>query len=125
MSPLFDVGRICVKIAGRDAGKKCIVVEIIDKNNVLVDGETRRRKVNTNHLEPLNEFAEIESGASHEEVAKVLNGIGITVKTTKAKMKTAKPLRKRNAGAAQKVSTAAPTRKATGKKKDNAEAKSG
>ena len=41
---MIDVGRVCVKIAGRDAGKKAVVVEKIDSNFVLIDGQTRRRR---------------------------------------------------------------------------------
>jgi ribosomal protein L14E/L6E/L27E len=34
---MFKVGTVCVKIAGRDAGKSCVVVEELDKGMVLVD----------------------------------------------------------------------------------------
>ena len=30
---MIDVGRVCVKTAGRDAGRKCVVVEIVDKQS--------------------------------------------------------------------------------------------
>ena len=51
---MFEIGRLCVKIAGRDAGLKCLVVEVIDDNYVLIDGQTRRRKCNIKHLEPVS-----------------------------------------------------------------------
>lgn len=82
---LFDIGRICIKLAGRDAGKKCVVVDMVDATYVLVDGETRRKKVNTKHLEPLAEIMEIDSGASHEAVKAVFKGLGIEIKDTKPK----------------------------------------
>ena len=41
---MIEVGRLCVKIAGRDAGKKCVITELIDEKLVMIDGETRRRK---------------------------------------------------------------------------------
>lgn len=69
---LNEIGRVCVKIAGRDAGRKCIIIEVLDKNYVLVDGETRRKKVNTAHLEPLDILAKVKKGASHEEVMSAL-----------------------------------------------------
>ena len=47
---MFDVGRVCLKIAGRDAGKKCVVVEKLEGKYVLIDGMTRRKKCNTLHL---------------------------------------------------------------------------
>lgn len=49
---IFAPGAVCLKIAGRDAGKMCVVTETIDANFVKVDGFTRPRKVNTKHLEP-------------------------------------------------------------------------
>ena len=52
---IFEVGRLCVKLAGRDSGKKCVVVEKVDQQYVLVDGATRRKKVNIRHFEPLDQ----------------------------------------------------------------------
>ena len=86
---MFNVGRVCVKLAGRDAGKRCVVIETLENNYVLIDGETRRRKVNLRHLEPLEQTLEISEKASHEEIAALLNGQGWSVRTTKPKQ--AKP----------------------------------
>lgn len=80
---MFGIGRVCVKLAGRDAGKKCLVVDILDDNFVLIDGETRRRKCNVIHLEPLDEVVDIAKGASHERVCKAL-GIKAAEKRQKA-----------------------------------------
>ena len=30
----LEVGRVCIKTAGREKGKKCVVVDVIDKNFV-------------------------------------------------------------------------------------------
>ncbi|MBS3123371.1 50S ribosomal protein L14e [Candidatus Woesearchaeota archaeon] len=65
---IFTVGRLCLKLAGRDAGRKCIVVEELDSNYVLIDGNVRRRKTNVNHLEPLAEVLDIKKNLSHEAV---------------------------------------------------------
>ena len=35
---IYDIGRLCVKLMGREAGKYCVIVEIIDKNYLLIDG---------------------------------------------------------------------------------------
>lgn len=75
--PAFEVGRVCVKTAGRDAGKRCVVVDLMDKNFALVTGPksvsgVRRRRVNVNHLKPLEEKLTIEKGASDERVAALL-----------------------------------------------------
>jgi large subunit ribosomal protein L14e len=69
----YDVGRLCFKLKGREAGSKCIIVDVIDRNYVVVAGpEVRRRRVNMSHLEPLDETVKIRRGASDEEVAAAL-----------------------------------------------------
>jgi large subunit ribosomal protein L14e len=105
---MIDVGRICVKIAGRDAGKKCVVVDFIDDNFVLIDGETRRRKCNIMHLEPLDKSVEIKKGASHAEVAKVFEQLGYGVNAPKTKPKKARPRKARKS----KLATQKPAAKA-------------
>ena len=77
----MEVGRICVKIVGREAGKKCVVVDIIDKNFVLITGpkklsEIKRRRANINHLEPTQEKIDINRGATDEEVTEALKTAG-------------------------------------------------
>ena len=87
-----EIGRLCVKLAGRDAGRDCLIVDTIDSNFVLVDGNTRRKRANINHLELLQQKAEIKKGASHEEVIKALEGLGVAAEKkapAKAKKETA------------------------------------
>ncbi len=60
--PAIETGRICVKIAGREAGEKCVIVEVIDDKFVEVVGTTmKNRKCNIKHLEPLEQTIEIKS----------------------------------------------------------------
>ncbi len=100
---MIDVGRVCVKIAGRDAGKKAVVVEKIDSNFVLIDGETRRRKCSINHLEPLNKTLDIKKGDAHAKVATAFKTLNIDVKTTKPKTKkTERPRRVRKSHSKEK-----------------------
>ncbi len=73
---MFEVGRVCVKIAGRDAGKTCVVVETHDNGFVTVDGHTRRRKVNSKHLEPLNKVIKVKKSAKAEDLKKELADLG-------------------------------------------------
>ena len=73
----FDVGRVCVKTEGRDAGKRCVIVDVLDKNFVLCSGPenvtgVRRRRVNMNHLKPLEEKFEIMKGATDEQIATLM-----------------------------------------------------
>lgn len=85
---MFEVGRVAIKIAGRDAGKKCVIVKHLEGKFYLVDGETRRRKCNTLHLEPLDEVLDIKEDATHEQIMKAL---GKEHKEKKSKPKTQKP----------------------------------
>jgi len=91
--PAIEVGRICVKQAGRENGKKCVVIDVMDKSFVLVTGPkkitgVKRRRVNINHVMPLEDKIEVKRGASDDEVAQVLEAAGKlqdmtqTVKTT-------------------------------------------
>ena len=66
---VYDIGRICVKTMGREAGKYCVVVDIIDKNYILIDGlKVKRRRTNYKHIEPISETIDIKKGASHKDV---------------------------------------------------------
>src|SRR3989344_2096156 len=91
----IEIGRLCVKIAGRDAGKKGIVINILDKNYVLIDGEVRRKRCNVAHIEPLDKIIKIQKDASHGDVARALKEIGIEARQTKPKQVSEKPKKKR------------------------------
>ena|SRR3972149_694431 len=95
---MIEIGRVCLKIAGRDSGKKCVVIDIVDNTFVMVDGQTRRKKVNIRHLEPTNAKISIKKGASHSDVSKELAKLKIETKETKAKKPKPKPkkVRKQN-----------------------------
>ncbi len=90
-----EIGRLCVKLAGRDAGKKCVIIDILDSKFVLIDGETRRRKCNILHLEPLTQVLEIKKNASHGDIAKVFDSLGMKALETKSKKAGARPRTKR------------------------------
>lgn len=81
--PAIEIGRICVKIAGREAGRKCVIVDIIDDNFVLITGPksltgVKRRRVNIKHIEPLDKVIDIPRGASDEDVLKAIAAAGLT-----------------------------------------------
>ncbi|MEM4554725.1 MAG: hypothetical protein QXT25_02645 [Candidatus Anstonellaceae archaeon] len=52
----IQVGRVCIKTKGRDAGQKVVVTKIIDKNFVMIRSQARKkkpeRKCSVLHLEP-------------------------------------------------------------------------
>jgi len=72
---MFEVGRICVKTAGREAGRYCVVVKKVDSNFVVVTGpkeitDVKRRRCNIIHIEPIMEKIKISDDASDSEVLK-------------------------------------------------------
>ncbi len=75
--PAIEIGRVCIKTSGREAGKVCVIVDILDRNFVLVDGEVKRRRCNIKHLEPTEKKVDIEKGASTEEVKLALDAAGL------------------------------------------------
>lgn len=93
---MIEIGRLCVKIAGRDANRKCVVVDIINDSFVTIDGQTRRKRCNVRHLEPLKEKIDIKKGASHSEIVSAFKKLKIEIREKKAKKeKAAKPKKKR------------------------------
>jgi len=92
---MIEIGRICVKICGRDGGGECVVVDILKDNYVLIDGNVRRRKCNILHLEPTSKKMDIKKGASHEDVKKEFAKLKIAVWETKKKEKTERPRKMR------------------------------
>lgn len=74
---VLSIGRICLKNRGRESGSKCVVVNVIDENFVEVTGPkeltgVKRRKVNVNHLVPLDKVIKIRKGATDKMVLTAL-----------------------------------------------------
>ncbi|MEM1808408.1 MAG: 50S ribosomal protein L14e [Thermosphaera sp.] len=87
--PAIEIGRICVKVAGREAGRKCVVVDIVDENFVIITGPksltgVRRRKTNIKHIEPTDKIINIPKGAGDEDVLKAIGASGLTDFMTQA-----------------------------------------
>jgi large subunit ribosomal protein L14e len=79
--PAIEIGRICVKLVGREAGSKCVIVDIMDKSFVVITGPKtvtgiKRRRANINHIEPLQDKIAITRGASDEEITEALKASG-------------------------------------------------
>ena len=79
--PAIEVGRICVKQTGRETGKKCVIIDVMDKSFVLITGPkkitgVKRRRVNINHLQPLDDKIDVTRGAADEEVTSILESAG-------------------------------------------------
>ena len=74
----MDVGRVCKKVTGREAGRTCVIVEQIDKNFVIVESpDVKRRRCNIRHLDPLEITVDIKDGASGKDVEKALKKVKI------------------------------------------------
>ena len=72
-----EIGRVCIKKTGREAGRRCVVVDVIDKNFVVVTGPrnvsgVRRRRCNIDHLEPTELKLPLKRGADDKTVAEAL-----------------------------------------------------
>ncbi len=90
--PVIEVGRVCRKVAGREAGRYCVVVRIIDDNYVEITGPkeltgVRRRRVNVKHIVPLPEKLDISEGASDDQVIEALKQTDLYSKLLEEKEK--------------------------------------
>lgn len=88
---MISIGRVCVKTAGRDAGQLAVVIDVLDNNTVVIDGQVRRRKCNVMHLEPTSKFVTVDKDASHNAVVAALKDVGITVTDRKPKKAVPRP----------------------------------
>ncbi|MFP3212954.1 MAG: 50S ribosomal protein L14e [Thermoproteus sp.] len=82
MPKVIEIGRIVVKVLGREAGRKAVVVDIVDDNYVVITGPksltgVKRRRVNVNHIEPTDKRLDIKRGAGDEEVLKAVEAAGL------------------------------------------------
>jgi large subunit ribosomal protein L14e len=69
----MDIGRVCLKTKGREQGERCVVLDVIDRNFVIVVGpNVKRRRVNMNHIRPLDEAVELQRNATDEEAIAAL-----------------------------------------------------
>ncbi len=85
--PAIEVGRICVKHFGRECCRKCVIIDVMDKSFALVTGPKKvtgikRRRVNINHIMPLEDKIDIKRGASDDEVTQGLEDAGILEEMT-------------------------------------------
>ncbi len=88
---VMEVGRVCVKLAGHEAGRRCAVVDVLDSVYVVVSGPgVKRRRCNIAHLEPLEQKVEIAKDAPDEDVKRALEAAGL-VKVEKPPEKPTEP----------------------------------
>lgn len=102
------IGRLCTKLAGRESSRQAIIVDMLEGNFVLIDGQVKRRRCNLTHLELSPKQLPLQPAASSAEIAALFEQEGIAIKQQKSRNPGEKPIRKR---AVQKVQS--PTEKAT------------
>ncbi|MBS3052021.1 MAG: 50S ribosomal protein L14e [Candidatus Aenigmarchaeota archaeon] len=83
----LEVGRVCIKTAGREAGKYCAVIKKDDENFVVVTGPkaltgVKRRRCNVEHLEPTQYLIKIKDDAPEKEVMDAFEKAGVLAKLT-------------------------------------------
>ena len=81
----LEVGRVVMKISGREAGKYAVVLKVLDKSFVLITGPkvltgVKRRRCNVEHLEPLPYKLDIKEEAKDEEVIEAYEKAGLMKK---------------------------------------------
>lgn len=91
----FEIGTLCTKTAGRDSGLYCVVIDVPKEGYVLVDGQTRRRVINTDHLLLTDKKVDVKKGASHEDVIAAFKKLKIEIRVTKPKTATTRPKKER------------------------------
>lgn len=110
----LEIGQVCVKTAGKEAGKICVIVDKLDDIFVMIDGQTKRKRCNVAHLATLEQSVDIKKNATHEEVASALKSLKIDSIQGKSKVKKQKPAQKRKQSekkVAEKVVAKKPTEK--------------
>jgi large subunit ribosomal protein L14e len=69
----MEIGQVCIKIKGREAGRKVVILSEVKNGKVFIDGtKIKKRECNILHLFPLKDKIKIGKDASHEEVVKAL-----------------------------------------------------
>lgn len=79
---VLEVGRLCLKTSGREAGKYCVVVKPMDKSFVMVTGPklltgVKRRRSNIDHLQITEHVIKITQDASDEDVIAAYESAGL------------------------------------------------
>ncbi len=98
---MFETGRLCLKTAGREAGKLCVVLDKSGKDFVFVTGPkiltgVRKRKCNIEHLEPLQAKIKIKADSGDEEILELLKKEAEVLEKFKLKIPSDEEIKKMN-----------------------------
>lgn len=73
---LIEIGRVCLKLAGRKAGIKVVIVDFNQKGEPIVEGlRMKRKRANPLHLFPTTKKISISKGTGSEEVISKLKQV--------------------------------------------------
>ena len=79
----IETGRVCIKTRGRNAGKYCIITDLIDDNYVTITGpktlnKIKTKKCNIDHLALTDKKLEIKDKATEKDVEEALESANLT-----------------------------------------------
>jgi len=79
---MLELGRIVLKIAGREAGKYAVIVEGVKDNFVLITGPKsitgiKRRRCNIDHIEPTEHKFDIDAKADDVYIESLWKSSGL------------------------------------------------
>lgn len=73
---VMEVGTVCIKTKGREAGAMVVVLSKAKEGKVLIDGpKAKRKNCNVLHLFPTGKKAKVKEEESHEGVVKALKSL--------------------------------------------------
>jgi len=81
------IGRLCVKLSGREAGRECLIIDEAEGNLVMIDGDVKRRKCNLEHLDISEKILKIKRNAPTSDVQSAMREAGIIVQKRKESKK--------------------------------------
>lgn len=73
---MVKIGDVALKIAGRDAGNICVVVDLINDTYVVIEGNTRKKKCNISHLTFFGKNVDVKKNADRNVVIDALKKSG-------------------------------------------------
>jgi len=69
---LLEIGSVCIKTCGKEAGEKAVILEIINDKQVMVIGsKVKKRKCNKAHLVPIGEKISVTKSITQKELQKL------------------------------------------------------
>ena len=82
---MIEVGSVCMKNTGREAGRYCVVVKKINSSFVFATGPklltgVKRRRANVDHLNATEYKIEIKEDATDEEVIAAMEKLNLITK---------------------------------------------